>query len=356
MRWLVSMLGFVIACGSEDAHRCGSPPVDCLGGACLNGQCSAWRLTTSPDFPTALTVDGDDIDWVTQSGELFSVSKAGGPSTDVMHVTGYAVAVAASPSSIYVGSPLDGLLRVERSTHDLITLDTASALAVTTNVIGDVTWAAAPFFGPSSGAGIKRQRSGTSTTEALAPGEASAVVAIDDVGTYWIDGMSSGWGCSLGNDPCQNAQFPVRARFADGTFATYAAATASADCLAADGSALYVADWCAGTVTRIEHADAASTVIARGLAWPGAIVVDDTSVYLVLITRCSGGFWATTTGSSALVRIPKDGGATSTLRTIGQGVSAIAQDDATLYYLATDHAPDASATHEAVFAIAKPVP
>lgn len=97
-------VGLLIACGSEDAHRCGSPPVDCLGGACLNGECLAWRLTTSPDFPTALTVDGDDIDWVTQSGDLFSVSKAGGPSTDIMHVTRYAVAVAASPSSIYVGS------------------------------------------------------------------------------------------------------------------------------------------------------------------------------------------------------------------------------------------------------------
>ena len=313
------------------------------------------RVAESADFPLALAVDGDDLVWTTQSGDLFSAPKSGGAASLVAHVVDdEAWALAVAPSSFYIGSPFNGLVAIDRASLASTSLDTGCVAAVATDVIGDVHWAAASLTQPSTNPGIKRLRIGDASSTELLSSEQSSVVAVDYVGVYWIDGANDGWGCTLGADPCRNAQGPVRARFADGTSATYAAATPSTGSLAADGSALYVGDWCAGTVTKIDHASGASTVIASGLEWPGAILVDGDAVWALLISRCTGGFWGGSTGGGSIARIAKDGSAVTRSAIAGRWANAITMDETALYYVATDASSgDAGSTHQTIFAIAK---
>ena len=95
----------------------------------------------------------------------------------------------------------------------------------------------------------------------------------------------------------------------------------------------------------------AATVIARDLAWPVEIRVDDTFVYVLLARRCSPGWFSTATGSYAIARVAKTGGPVSFLSTIG-APGAIAIDDNAVYYATTKELDGGS--QEGIFAIAKP--
>lgn len=142
---------------------------------------------TGLDYVSGFAIDGDRLWWTTVSGDLLSAPKAGGPTSDPIHVSGgggFADSIAFDESAIYVSAATDGLFRVDRVTSTVTRLDTGYIAAVATSGLdGNVVWSVFGAWGTTAPAavGIKRLELGESSPEVLTT-DGSVVIAVDAAG------------------------------------------------------------------------------------------------------------------------------------------------------------------------------
>ncbi len=334
VRWVAFVCAAAVACGSSSPQQ---PAVR--------------MLVSVIDIPVALGVDGDELVWATQAGDLYFAPKSGSPISGPLHVASFIAEgsqLAFDESAIYVSTFSNGLFRVDRATSEITQIDGGDVTAVATNVGGDVYWSTFAVQSSSPPA-VKRLVLDASSPEVLVAGQGSMAIALDSAGVYWFDGIWLDW-CVCW-DPCDGrSQAPLRQRANDGAISTLAAATPYSGGLAADGEAVYVSDWCAGTITRFDHTSHATSVLASKLKTVNAIAIDTLDVYAVV--QGEVGLFDVVEVNPSIVRVPKSGGEASALPIGNRVPTALALDDDTVYFLAYDRATKRSD----IFAIAKPRP
>ncbi len=328
------------ACGgrqSSDAHACGYPAYDCLGGTCVEGTCQPVRLAAASSV-SAVAVDETRVYWATYySSEIDWAAKDGsaqGTLATVPACSTLAPMLAVDASFVYRACGGE-LLAIAKDGTAATTLLDGGATGVTVSPSGRVVVAAngvLEAWPPDGGA-------------PLADGGTWGNLTSDDTAVYWTDFDAYQF---FFHPPCDDA---------GRIFSTSGWSTAGQPSpfgMTSNGSALVWTDMCARTVNVTDDAGV-TTTIASGLgerpsikgfvdpppAATGALAADGVAAYVFATTS--------TPQVMSLVRVPLDGGAPASLGAETIAPSNVASDETALYFGSGD-------VDAGVYRLAKPRP
>jgi len=274
--------------------------------------------TTGPNQVIDLAVDATSLYWVDASGAVMRMSKCGGSATTIASAGPYYGSSSGGSTGLAVDS---ARVYVAGSAGDLFTVPLSggapTTLVSTTNVLGltvsgaDLYWVANPPTAPSIVGSVPVQ-GGAPATLATAPPIAQGLPAVDDSSIYWVgNGIFSTPRAGGAVTTLAVAQQPSAGLAIDDANVYWCANSSQASVimstpktggpsvtlvpdqigasqLATDGQNLYWTNPLAGAVMKVPVAGGSPVTIAV-VSDPGAIVLDDTSVYWAQFTGASAG-------------------------------------------------------------------
>jgi len=294
-----------------DPQNCGTCGHDCLGGACEQGACLPFVLSTEGTEPASVEVDASHVYWAAGSS-IFRVSKQGGASQRVADDLWNLSDIEVDGTTVFYVTDADmeatdvGAVPTEGGSPTLLgKAEGPDGMAVDE---GYIYWASR-YLGvyrmPKAGGAAEQLDSTTSLAVRIAIDTTSVYWFLHDTGVhgdaigliktpigggfgtalveptgYPIDVAADGqhvflsWRPQYGGDPNVIAQVPV----AGGSVVTLDTPSDYPGLLALDADNVYytVAD---GTVRRVAKGGGSVEVLASGQGTPTSITVDDAAVY-----------------------------------------------------------------------------
>lgn len=206
----------------KDPKHCGSCGIDCQGGSCSDGVCSAVVVSNGQPRASAVAVDGTSAYWTVNAppGSIIKAPLAGGSPT-----------ILASA------------------------IDSPDSIAVDRDTLYWTSGAGSVSAVPTSG--------GTSRVVATGQPSPSAIAAKDGV-VYWANSTPSG---AIMKADAKGEPQPL-------------VASVNMPCgVAVDGDAVYYTSYGSGVVSRVAKSGGAPTVLATGQAFPCGVTVGSMGVY-----------------------------------------------------------------------------
>jgi hypothetical protein len=262
--------------------------------------------TTGPNQVMNLAVGATSLYWVDESGAVMKMSKCGGSATTIASAgpfygssSGGSMGFAVDSSRVYVAGSAGDLFTVPLSGG------APTTLATTNNVLGlavsggDLYWVA---DGPSLVGSVPVQ-GGAPVTLAMAPPIAQGTPAADDSSIYWV-----------GNGVFSTPR-------AGGAVTTLAVAQQPSTGLAIDDANVY---WCA-------NSSQTSTIMSTPkTGGPSVTLVSEQTGATQFATDGKNVYWANPL-STAVMKVPVAGGSPVTVAVVSDP-GAIALDDTSVYF------------------------
>jgi hypothetical protein len=309
----------------SDPANCGACGHDCLGGACVTGQCQPVLLATG-GMPFSVTVDDTRVYWVNDmnAGDVRSVAKDGSAPLTIASNVAAPYSVFVDASRVYWTEMITGRVWSADKMGSNAVLLSDTQLEGPWAVVADAIsayWldiynfrgvAKAPFTGLPDGG----------MPAVLASGWAYVFgITQDSTNIYFTSE-----GDEFRGDAGQGIPGKVLSVPKDGS----SAAKILADNLAwprfvaVDAAAVYWTDSTSNAVFRLPFGDSQPTQIAQGQQ-PYGVAVDDTNVYFTTL--------GTDQADGTLVRVPKSGSSPSVVLATGLSYpSQVAVDAAAIYW------------------------
>jgi outer membrane protein assembly factor BamB len=308
-------------CGSTcvdlatDPKNCGACGAPCTG-TCAGGHCTEPIVLAANEYPNSIALDASYVYWTNySSGEIRRVAKSGGQPTTLDSSPGtypWSIAVDAAnvywtAPNFYVGGadagvmqrPLDGGARIALGTQ----LDEPTNIAVSATTV---------FWTPSGGTDVVQTVPiGGGTVARFVAGQAAGgAITIDANNLYWSTSSATYQAPLVGGQPLQIGP--------------------ASPALAVDGAYVYLAtsNGSAASVLRVPIGGGPSVTLASSRP-PSivAVAVDAARVYWL---EGEG-----TIGMGAVAAVDKSGGTPVVLASGLQDPSALAVDDADIYFANT---------------------
>jgi hypothetical protein len=310
-----------------DNANCGGCGLGCATG-CTAGECVTivGAAPTTPKNSVGLALYGPNVYWATFSG-IFAGSRDGGPATNV--APGPTMFVAVGGSNLYWTDGQATVVQVPQQGGNAITIFSDNNWDFLTGIAADdsnVYW--------SNGGTILQAAAGGGTVVTLVNGTGSCDygLVVDDANVYCptlppgaVVQIPKGGGTpvTLGTET-DGGEYSQGEYYGGGTLG-----------IALDGANAYLADFATfpagagevtvGAILEIPLDGGATTTLATESEPPNAIAVDQQNVY----------WWNQALGT--IKRVPKTGGAPVTLYagqvTAGPAVLGMAVDDTSVYWL-----------------------
>ncbi len=240
-----------------DAAHCGGCGVDCLGSGCNAGACGDQPITLAAgqSAPMGIGVNGLDVYWSTQGGEVLKVPIDGGtPVSLVASEGGGNYLVVDAGSAYWTGD--DALMKVPVSGGTPTLLTEVPDWAP----YGLASDASSVYWTDYRGHAVRKVSTDGGTPTTLATlGTNPTGIAVDTVNVYWLDGF-------LKSVPLAGGPITVHS-------------PAGGLALAVDGANAYWVD--DDNVMMCALASCTPTILASGQDDPRSVVTDATSVYWV---------------------------------------------------------------------------
>jgi hypothetical protein len=197
--------------GTDASGACGTPAKDCLGGACVSGQCQPVMLAAGQNHPNAIVLDGTTLYWVnvgnhiggtavcdgtSASGSVMSIPTTGGTATPIATNQTCPAALAVEPTALYWTSfgtttSAGTIQRADRpGGTNQTSLYTGLQHPVALHVDGtDLYWVENDVNNLSNGAVRRAQVAGGGTVTTLAGGiYTNPALALDAANLYFFQG------------------------------------------------------------------------------------------------------------------------------------------------------------------------
>jgi hypothetical protein len=319
--WGIDQLSYGCGDMQTDPLNCGVCGHDCLGGACVAGQCQPVVVAWGQAYPCCIQLDSDHVYWLnsdTPDGALQVAPKSGGDPTTL-------VAQLGSPSGLVLDESYAYWANMDGSTVERVALGggtpeplesgagglypaylavDASNLYCTDFNLSAVAWVAktggtwtnlvanesSPGAIVVSGPTLVWANSGTDGTDGAIRRmgvTGSPVASTLAGGLNWPTGVAlwgeyAYWTDNGDGDPASLSGSVMRALVAGPSSPEKVAADLPCPVgIAVDDSGVYWTDGCANTLSRVPLGESAVVTLASGVASPSELAVDAHSLYWV---------------------------------------------------------------------------